>query len=334
MNKNKIYTEMTRYIESMIASGIYPPESKAPSLRDLTQKFGISLGTAKRGIDKLVEKGILEFRHGSGTYVASSQKNIENGIFKRIAVFLVNDNPDISYCALALTGAQEAAAENHCSLLLNFFTYENISEESVKANSEGCEGMMFFGCYDLHLRRLGHSIPGVGLSMHSSYGGLLSLIELDPFKAAEDAALFFSSKGYKHVKIISHDMPPHKARGQIFKEIWEPYGSSELQYYNEQIFSAEVLNDEKSAYFFSSGSDFNGASSIFEQEHGKTMSSMRCVVSVDGKSLFVPGYHPVNTVAIDWREAGKTALEELLRRINSPGTSARRIYINCILHEL
>ena len=334
-DNTKLYSGMVRHLEASIVSGVYAPGMRVPSLRELTANYNISLGTARRGIDYLVSKGLLEFRHGSGTYVAR-QLNPGAGevALRKIAVFLVHDNHRESYCAQALNGAQELAAGAGCSLLLNFVRYDRLDETMIRANSEGCAGMIFLGCYDSCLKQLTAAIPGVGLSMHHAYDGSLSLIELDPFNAAELACRFFVRQGKSHIRIVSHHMPPHQIRGEIFASYWRDYGSSEVLFHDDQDVRSLDVGDDRCGYYFVSGEDCNSTSLHFRKEHGMTLAEGRCVVSVDGKSLFVPGFHPVNTLAVDWHDAGSVALEECLRRINHPGSPARRIYLNCRMHEI
>lgn len=70
-NLNKpLYVQIQEYIAEMILLGKMPPESKLPSERDFSQELGVSRMTVRRSITELVNEGLLERRHGSGTYVA------------------------------------------------------------------------------------------------------------------------------------------------------------------------------------------------------------------------------------------------------------------------
>jgi GntR family transcriptional regulator len=65
-----LYVQIQEYIAEMILSGEMPPEAKLPSERDLSQNLDVSRMTVRRSITELVNEGLLERRHGSGTYVA------------------------------------------------------------------------------------------------------------------------------------------------------------------------------------------------------------------------------------------------------------------------
>lgn len=62
--------QIQEYIAELILSGQMPPETKLPSERELSQNLDVSRMTVRRSITELVNEGVLERRHGSGTYVA------------------------------------------------------------------------------------------------------------------------------------------------------------------------------------------------------------------------------------------------------------------------
>ncbi len=65
-----LYLQIQEYLAELIFSGRVAPDSKLPSERDLSEELGVSRMTVRRAITELVNDGLLERRHGSGTYVA------------------------------------------------------------------------------------------------------------------------------------------------------------------------------------------------------------------------------------------------------------------------
>ncbi|MGI4879744.1 MAG: GntR family transcriptional regulator [Janthinobacterium lividum] len=65
-----LYLQLARSIRRHIASGGIDPGDALPSERDLTQMTGLSRVTIRKGIDQLIEEGILFRKQGSGTFVA------------------------------------------------------------------------------------------------------------------------------------------------------------------------------------------------------------------------------------------------------------------------
>ncbi len=66
---------MVRALEARIICGSYAPGQKIPSLRQLARKYGLPLNTARRGVEHLVRRGLLEAVHGSGCYVAEHRSS-------------------------------------------------------------------------------------------------------------------------------------------------------------------------------------------------------------------------------------------------------------------
>ncbi len=65
-----LYVRIQEYIAELILSGKLQPESKIQSEREFSEDLGVSRMTVRRAITELVSEGLLERRHGSGTYVA------------------------------------------------------------------------------------------------------------------------------------------------------------------------------------------------------------------------------------------------------------------------
>lgn len=65
----RAYSAMNESILTAINNGDLGVGDRLPSEADLRDQFSISVNSVRRGIDKLIEEGIVERRHGSGTFV-------------------------------------------------------------------------------------------------------------------------------------------------------------------------------------------------------------------------------------------------------------------------
>lgn len=65
-----LYLQLARDIRRHIASGGIDPGNALPSERDLIEMTGLSRVTVRKGIERLIEEGILFRKQGSGTFVA------------------------------------------------------------------------------------------------------------------------------------------------------------------------------------------------------------------------------------------------------------------------
>lgn len=64
-----LHTQFERHLRSRIESGLWKAGERIPAERDLMRLAGISRATVRQAINTLVQEGLLERAHGSGTFV-------------------------------------------------------------------------------------------------------------------------------------------------------------------------------------------------------------------------------------------------------------------------
>lgn len=69
-------TEVARALLDYILSGQVGPGEKLPSERQLSETFGVGRSVIREGIKSLGLLGLVEFRHGGGTYLRSSDSDL------------------------------------------------------------------------------------------------------------------------------------------------------------------------------------------------------------------------------------------------------------------
>src|SRR5688572_9774858 len=57
-------------VRAAVAAGRLRPGERLPALRDLAEELGVNHNTLRAAVGKLEADGVLERRHGSGTFVA------------------------------------------------------------------------------------------------------------------------------------------------------------------------------------------------------------------------------------------------------------------------
>ena len=72
-----LYARIQEYIAELILTGKLAPDAKIQSERDFSDDLGVSRMTVRRAITELVNEGLLERKHGSGTYVAKPKITYE-----------------------------------------------------------------------------------------------------------------------------------------------------------------------------------------------------------------------------------------------------------------
>lgn len=335
MSNPPLTEKLKSYVESMIAAGHYAPGDRLPSVRDFAVRFELTPETARRALKELCERGILVFRHGSGTYVSTRATGATGG--RSISMVIFDEEVSRSYCAYASQSIVAHAARDGWQLRVYPVAYPwrtmalKLPDETYRSDA-----IILLGSYDcFQLDAIRRSRPIVGLEMHRTLDGLLSAVTLDPYGAAELAAAHFRSLGVHHVKVIAARMPVHMIRAREFHACWTEFGTSEDipgNLWSPGTPSAGRIApdgppDAATGYLFTSGSDHNYFALQYRQRTGCELAACPRVLSIDGKSLLIPGFRPANTIYIDWKAAGEAVYRECVRRVENPGAEARRIYL-------
>ncbi len=337
MNKRTrpAYSQMTEHLETMIASGAYRGGDKLPALRELSEEFNLTSYAVYEGLKHLSGKGVIQLRHGSGAYVVERRATDSAGDGWKVGVFVSTERVGAGYLSYSLFGLQDAAMQKDCVLTLRKRDYYQFRapEPPLESLVRGFDGGVFLGEYDYKLTPMPLTVPAVGVEMDHTYNGIVSPVSLDPVTAAELAADFFLRRGKKRVKVYFFaDAPLFRRRAECFRLAWEEHGRCELMPYG-LVQDLEFCSDPAVGLLFCGGSFCERYLSSYRQSTGKSLTERVSVLSIDGKSLLMPGYQPVSTIAIDWRTAGAAAFNELLRRMEHPSAEARRVYLIPKLHE-
>jgi len=322
---------MIDYLREQIISGKMPPGSRLPALRELMTMFTVSFSTAKRGIDYLVEIGLVETRAQSGIYVKTGRKSQEQGT-RKIALFM---SPEAQtglsgVFATVFLGIQKAAEQSECALELHFIGINDISQKRIDAVIKQTDGMILLAEYDSVLTELKVGIPAVGVCMQNNYNGKISLLDLDYFQAAELAVGYFRRHHVKKVMAVvdSQRRPAYLQRAAQFVAAWQADGG------DTEIGPEPESFNPHWGYWFATGSLLQVAAENY-QRNGRQMrlAEQHVVLGVDGKHLLVPNFEPASTLAADWQAVGRCALQECLFRINHPGETPRRMMLPVRLVE-
>jgi len=74
-----IFLQLAQQLEDGILSGAYPEESQVPSITEYSVTYKINPATALKGINQLVDAGLLYKKRGVGMFVAKgAQEQLRN----------------------------------------------------------------------------------------------------------------------------------------------------------------------------------------------------------------------------------------------------------------
>lgn len=73
-DEKPIFIQIAEQLEEGILSGAYPEESRVPSITEYSVTYKINPATALKGINLLVDAGLLYKKRGLGMFVATGAK--------------------------------------------------------------------------------------------------------------------------------------------------------------------------------------------------------------------------------------------------------------------
>ncbi|ANI93967.1 MAG TPA: GntR family transcriptional regulator [Dietzia timorensis] len=75
-NGKPLFVQIAEQVEDAIVDGSFPEGGKAPSTNELAAFHRINPATAAKGINKLVDKGILYKRRGIGMFISENAREV------------------------------------------------------------------------------------------------------------------------------------------------------------------------------------------------------------------------------------------------------------------
>src|SRR5437868_1266066 len=72
-----ISRQIADQFRSQCLSGLLPAGEKLPSVRELAQQLAVNVNTVFRIYERLASEGLIELRHGDGTYVCPPKRGAD-----------------------------------------------------------------------------------------------------------------------------------------------------------------------------------------------------------------------------------------------------------------
>ncbi|EPZ42991.1 hypothetical protein N007_01235 [Alicyclobacillus acidoterrestris ATCC 49025] len=132
----KLYMRIAQQIRTMIEDGYWSPGDRLPPLKNLAEQFNCSRATVREALGALRGQGLIEFRHGDGTYVRTA--SVEMWMQPLDAAVLlgldhVSDLVELQtaiLAAIASSAAKRRATRDYSELSRALFDLESSSRHS------------------------------------------------------------------------------------------------------------------------------------------------------------------------------------------------------------
>jgi DNA-binding transcriptional regulator YhcF (GntR family) len=109
-----VYRQIINQVKYMVASGRLQPGQELPPIRALAEKLVINPNTVVRAYTELQRDGVVESRHGSGTYISQNTKEkAEPGAIAVLQPKIDSLLSDASHLKLELEEVLQLIHERH-----------------------------------------------------------------------------------------------------------------------------------------------------------------------------------------------------------------------------
>lgn len=74
-----MYVKVADHVALRIAAGELGPGAMLPNERDMAAEYGVAIGTVRRAVEELRDRGLVVTLAAKGTFVAGQQKGPQDG---------------------------------------------------------------------------------------------------------------------------------------------------------------------------------------------------------------------------------------------------------------
>lgn len=134
MAERRLFEDVADEIRGMILDGTYPPGTRLPGERELSERFGVSRVTIREAEIALQATGWIHVRTGAGAYVAAKLPG-DGGILPPVSAFELTEARSLFEGEAAALAAPTISAETLEKLeeLLEAMADDSASEEEISA---------------------------------------------------------------------------------------------------------------------------------------------------------------------------------------------------------
>ncbi len=332
-NRPEAAIELVEFLQTQILTGVYPPGSRLPSIRALMNKFNLCYGTALNGIDYLCRSGLLEKRPSRGIFVRRTGTDNPAGKGRGV-IGLISQYPDFNefdqgFVYTAIGAIRKMADE--LGYTLRSIPVMTALTPIPAGPDVGCDALILLREFDSFPNPFHAEVPTAAIMQFGDFDGRISVVEIDPVNTAAQAVAYFKKHGVSEVRIFTDYRAVYWHRAKVFEDLWLRAGgtvAATVETYSSIPDLSRCRYVSGCGHFFTSDHLYEVLNRQYRAEnHGSELADQFCVLSVDGKSLLMPEFAAVPTIAADWKWIGRTVFEEVIARLENPLRPPRRVYL-------
>ncbi len=184
-----LYKTVKQALIDAIDSGVFKPNERLPSTKELSRQLSVSLVTAHRALQELVVNGVLERTQGRGTFVIERSRRTRPRYRLGVVMQAEASMADFSHSQL-IEGMRQAAAEHRAELVISRLS---------KDTSQPCAGYLIVNPTPDDLQQWAESI---GREQRVFTVGARSMLDKVPSFDVDNREL--ASRAVEHLVSLGH----------------------------------------------------------------------------------------------------------------------------------
>ncbi|MBD5461108.1 MAG: GntR family transcriptional regulator [Lachnospiraceae bacterium] len=254
MKRQLLYEVIYDDLLSGIQNGTYPPGSRLPSEKELSEQYGVSRITSKKSLEMLADENLITRMPGKGSYVlgegnqdtiVQERKVTREREVKPHLVGVVLDAFGQAFGSEMLLGIEYECRKRGYDMLLKC-TYGDMEEENraIRRMIElGVEGIILMCVqgenYNAEIMKL--AIQGFPMVLvdRKLQGLQIPFVGTDHYQAAKELTDYLIGEGHKRICFLSQDL----LRVSSVAERFEGYRDSHLEHgilTNESLWVTDI----------------------------------------------------------------------------------------------
>ena len=312
--------------------------------RQLAVKYQMSVGTVRKGIQQLVDEGLLEKEHGRGTFVTGFIPGPGNG--KTLKIGALVPTISISYYAAMVETIEKMVAANNCQFVLIRNPEDGDKIEKLSSVLQYTHLDCLLVCHELlpeEYRRIGQIAPTLPLYfIDGDVDGIeVGYVKINDFYGAQMAVDHLIGQGCRRIAHFGYDMGGNGwQRLAGYRAAMAAHGMTPTEIFGDVHFEDGVAaadrcwsgTGEKPDGIFCV-TDFVAMGAVHRLlEAGVRVSEDVGVVGFS--NLTEAAYHKpsITSLEVDLDGMVRFAVSELINKVGKPGAKFSQVVFNPWLH--
>jgi DNA-binding LacI/PurR family transcriptional regulator len=341
-----VRTQLRSILVEEIRAGVYPPNQRIPSERDLAGRYGASRASVREAMTEMISAGLLYRAAGRGTFVAEIPQEAQplHTALQQVAFWIsaeIFHFVEAGYTRI-LTGVEEVCRAE--GLSLNFYSVSEERDSLDRVFQDGPQNRMAIGHVVAgglrratleRVQNLGKPMVIVDSMTRRKVDGI-DLVRIDYASGTRDAVQHLAELGHREIGFIGFaSSEKYEAYWRALEELGLPYSPRFVQFLDMPDLSTSIVVGFQCMNNLLAGS--KRPSALLVANDNIALGTLEAL-SIAGvpvpEQMSIVGFDdlgqralPLTTVRCDLVETGRIAARNLIERLRNPQKTSGEVIV-------